>query len=73
MDTTLLPTENADSLTVVPMSDEQKYTFDLKGWITLPKLLAIEQLNAIRTHHMEFLYERNSLPLEEQDNHGGPS
>ena len=59
MEKTLLPAANADGLTVVPMSDEQKYTFDLKGWIPLPKLLDIEQLNAIRTHQMEFLYERN--------------
>ena len=63
MNKTLLPAENADGLTVVLMSDEQKYTFDLKGWITLPRLLDTEQLNTIRTHQMKFLYERNSLPI----------
>ena len=73
MDKILLPVTNADGLPIVPMSDEQKYTFDLKGWITLPGLLDEEQLDTIRTHQMKFLYERDSLPLEEQDNHGGPS
>ena len=39
MSRTLLPTTNADGLPVVPMSEEQKYAFDLKGWICLPGLL----------------------------------
>ncbi|MCZ6677707.1 MAG: phytanoyl-CoA dioxygenase family protein [Candidatus Poribacteria bacterium] len=73
MDGTLLPTTNADGLPVVPMSEQQKYIFDLKGWITLPGLLSEEQLGPIREHQMKFLYERDSLPPEAQDNHGGPS
>ena len=73
MDKTLLPTTNADGLPIIPMNEEQKYIFDLKGWITLPGLLDEEQLDTIREHQMKFLYERNSLPPEEQDNHGGPS
>ena len=73
MDKMLLPTTNADGLPVVPMSEEQKYIFDLKGWISLPGLLSEEQLEPIRAHQMKFLYERNSLPKEERDNHGGPS
>ena len=32
----LMPTINADGVPVVPMSDEQKYLFDLKGWIRCP-------------------------------------
>ncbi len=55
------------------MTDEQKYQFDLKGWIALPSLLSEEQLGPIREHQMAFLNDRDTLPLEEQDNHGGPS
>ena len=71
--TRLLPAVNADGLPAVPMSDEQKYQFDLKGWITLPGLLDEQQLQPIRAHQMRFLYERETLAPEERDNHGGPS
>jgi hypothetical protein len=69
----LLPTTNADDLPVPPMTDAQKYVFDLKGWISLPGLLTEEQLELIRAHQMAFLYDRSSLPPHERDNHGGPS
>ena len=68
-----LPAANADGVPVVPMSDEQKYLFDLKGWITLPGLLDEAQLERIRAHQMQFLYRAEMLPPEERDNHGGPS
>ena len=57
MDKILLPTTNADGLPIIPMNEEQKYIFDLKGWITLPGLLDEEQLDTIREHQMKFLYE----------------
>jgi len=69
----LLPTTNADGLPVVPMSEAQKYLFDVKGWIALPGLLSEDQLGSVREHQMKFLYERDSLPQHERDNHGGPS
>ena len=69
----LLPTINADGRDVVLMSEAQKYLFDLKGFILLPALLSEEELVAIRAHQMKFLYERESLPPDERDNHGGPS
>ena len=73
MSAELLPATNADGLPVVPMSDEQKYLFDLKGWICLPGLLSGDQLEAIRAHQHAFLHDRESLPPQERDNHGGPS
>ena len=73
MSETLLPATNADGLPVVPMSPAQKYLFDLKGWICLPGLLGEAQLAPVREHQHKFLYERDSLPPEERDNHGGPS
>lgn len=73
MTTDLVPTTNADGLPIVAMSDEQKYEFDLKGWIALPGLLTEAQLGPIQEHQMKFLKERDSLPPHERDNHGGPS
>ena len=69
----LLPTTNADGRDVVPMTGAQKYLFDLKGFIALPALLSEEELVLIRAHQHKFLYERESLPPDERDNHGGPS
>lgn len=73
MSNPLLPTTNADGLPVIPMTDAQKYIFDLKGWLCLPGLLSEEELASIRAHQMKYLYERESLPVHEQDNHGGPA
>ncbi len=69
----LLPITNADGLPVVPMTAPQAYIFDLKGWICLPGLLSEKQLEGIRAHQMKYLYDRESLPPHERDNHGGPS
>ena len=69
----LLPHANADGLSVIPMTEEQKYIFDVKGWLCLPGLLTEEQLGPIRDHQLRFLYDRDSLPPEQRDNHGGPS
>ncbi|HCR18178.1 MAG TPA: hypothetical protein DIU35_11905 [Candidatus Latescibacteria bacterium] len=73
MDSPFLPSANADGLPVVPMTDEQKYVFDLKGWLSLPGLFCEDELGPIREHQMKFLTDRESLPPEERDNHGGPS
>jgi hypothetical protein len=67
------PSTNADGLPIAPMSEAQKYLFDVKGWLCLPGLLGEEQLAAVREHQMKFLYERDALPVAERDNHGGPS
>ena len=69
----LLPTTNADGREIVPMTEAQKYLFDLKGFIALPGLLSAGELDPIRQHQMKYLYERDSLPPDERDNHGGPS
>ena len=69
----LLPTTNADGLAVVPMSEEQKYLFDLKGWICLPGLLSDDQAAEIREHQTKFHFEPESLPVAQRNSVGGPS
>lgn len=73
MEKTYLPTKNADGRDIVPMTEEQKYVFDLKGWIAIPGLLTEEELGPIREHQMAFLSDRDSLPPDQRDNHGGAS
>ena len=73
MDNQLLPTTNADGLPIVPMTEAQRYTFDVKGWICLPGLLSEDELGAILEHQHKVLTERESLPPEERNCVGGPS
>lgn len=61
----LLPTTNADGRPVVPMTDEQRYLFDLKGWVCLPGLLEPDELEAARRHVRRYREDRRSLPSEE--------
>lgn len=70
---TLLPSTNAEGLSVVPMSDEHKYFFDLRGWICLKGLLTSDQVESIREHQLKFHFEPESLPVEERNTMGGPS
>jgi hypothetical protein len=58
----LLPGTNADGRPVVPMTDEQRYLFDLKGWLCLPGLLAPDELEAVREHVRRYRDDRGALP-----------
>jgi hypothetical protein len=73
MSNSMQPSRNADGIEIIQMTDEQKYVFDLKGWIALPGLLSEEELEPVREHQMAFLKDRESLPPDQRDNHGGPS
>ena len=46
----LLPKKNADGECIVPMTEEQKYVFDLKGWLLIPGLLDEDDVQPIREH-----------------------
>src|SRR5688572_5840723 len=35
---------------VIPMTEEQKFVFDLKGWLLLPAVLERQQIEALRAH-----------------------
>ena len=70
---TTVPSTNGDGLPAVPMTDDQKYIFDLKGWICLPGLLTADQTDAIREHVYKFLKEPASLPAHERHYMAGPA
>ena len=68
-----LPTVNADGRPVVEMSDEQKYLFDIKGWLLLPGLLSDVDVAAVRDHFYRLKDDPESLPIEERHFYGGPA
>ena len=69
----LLPTTNGDGVPIVPMSEAQRYIFDLKGWICLPGLLSDDELGTVLEHQHKLMEEPESLPPEERNSVGGPS
>ena len=58
----LLPKKNADGECIVPMTEEQKYVFDLKGWLLIPGLLDEDDVQPIREHQDRMRDEPDSLP-----------
>jgi hypothetical protein len=68
----LLPAANADGLAAIPMTDEQRYLFDLNGWLCLPALLSPGQTAAIREHVLRLHRDRASVPPHERYECAGP-
>jgi len=66
-----LPTTNADGKPIIPMTDEQRWLFDTKGWICLPGLLGEDELPAIREHMARWLDDRDALPADKRWLMGG--
>ena len=43
-----LPAHNADGEPVVELTDEQKYLFDVRGWLLVPGVLSDDEIEAMR-------------------------
>ncbi|MEZ4616130.1 MAG: hypothetical protein R2867_11600 [Caldilineaceae bacterium] len=48
LDAVDLPTTNADGLPVIDLTQEQKYLFDLRGWLLIPGVLSEEEAAEMR-------------------------
>ncbi len=57
---------------VLPMTDEQKFIFDLKGWILLPALLEPDVVRAIHEHVDTLVQRPQSLPSHLRSSYSGP-
>ena len=57
----------------VPMTDAQKFIFDLKGWILLSGVLEPELIEACQEHLHKLKHEPNSLPEHERYSLAGPA
>ena len=56
----------------VPMSEEQKFLFDLKGWVLIPGVLEADLLEAVRQHVVTLRQDAESLPAHERFSLAGP-
>ena len=57
----------------VPMTDEQKFFFDLKGWLLLPGVLEPSLTQACREHLLKLRNDPESLPPHERYSLAGPA
>ena len=64
--------ENADGKPVIPMTTEQKYVFDAKGWVMIPSVLTELEIRDMRDFCYRLKQDPNSIPASERSTYGGP-
>ncbi|MBT3342420.1 MAG: phytanoyl-CoA dioxygenase, partial [Gemmatimonadetes bacterium] len=57
----------------VEMTEEQKFLFDLKGWILIPGVLEPDLLGQLRDHVTRLRQDPESLPAHERYSLAGPA
>lgn len=55
------------------MSEEQKFTFDLKGWILLPEVIDRSLATEIRSHVESVVWKPETLPAAHRSTYSGPA
>jgi len=63
---------NADGKLVIPLTQEQKYTFDKNGWLMIPGVLAKSEIEEMRDFCYRLHQDRKSIPEHERSTYGGP-
>lgn len=66
------PSANADGLAVVDLTQEQKYLFDMRGWLLIPGVLGAEEVEEMREFCLRLHNEPETIAEEERSTLGGP-
>ena len=72
-DAQYVPSVTSAGQPIVPMTDEQKYLFDLRGWILLPALLTTEECDAAREFLLKYCHNKESLPENRRHLYADPA
>ncbi len=72
IDNAALPQTTSDGTPVVPPTQEQKYLFDMRGWLLVPGVLAGDELEEIQDFGYRLRHEPDSIPEHERSPLGGP-
>ena len=67
-----LSATNGDRLPVVPLTEEQKFTFDAHGWLCIPGVLDEAELDAMRAFCQRLKDDPESLPSHQRTPVAGP-
>ena len=57
----------------VPMTDEQKFVFDLKGWIAIPSVLTSDEIEVIKAHIVALKEDPDSIDPINRYSLSGPA
>ena len=63
---------NADGRPVVPLTAAQKYHFDTKGWLAVPGVLDIAEIEEMRDFVLRLKADPESIPEHQRSPVGGP-
>ena len=63
---------NADGMPVVELTAEQKYAFDLRGWLLVPGVLTEAEMEPMRKHVIRLHSAPDSIPEKDRSSLGGP-
>jgi hypothetical protein len=63
---------NADGEAIVPLTQEQKYTFDTRGWLLVPGVLSDTEIEDMREYALRVKHNPDSLPEHQQSYIAGP-
>jgi hypothetical protein len=72
LDAIQMPTTNADGLPVIELTQEQKYLFDMRGWLLIPGVLGADEAAEMREFCLRLHHNPESLPAHERNALGGP-
>ncbi|MEM7531450.1 MAG: phytanoyl-CoA dioxygenase family protein [Chloroflexota bacterium] len=63
---------NSEGLAVTDLTVEQKYAFDLRGWLLVPGVLTEEEMEPMRAHIKQLHTDPESIPEKDRSSLGGP-
>ncbi len=72
IDNAALPQTTADGTPVVPPTQEQKYLFDMRGWLLVPGVLSGDELEEMQDFCYRLRHEPDSISAHERSPLGGP-
>ena len=61
-----MPTHNVDGQAIVPLTEEQKYLFDARGWLLIPGVLSEAEVEEMRAYALHLLDDPDSLTEHER-------
>ena len=66
------PTTNADNLPPIPLTEDQRYLFDTRGWVLIPGVLGESEIQEMREFCYQLKQEPASIPEHHRYSIGGP-
>jgi hypothetical protein len=63
---------NTDGKPAIPFTEDQKYLFDIRGWIAIPGVLTDDEVEDMRDFCYRLKREPDSIPPDQRSSIGGP-